>query len=243
MATLGTLVDGVRRNLQEISANAGNQSFYLTDNIKKWIGEAYRYYSMYMIEQAEGYFEAVGDLPLTASQETVDLTVLSPTYYKMSVLYKNTPTGRYPLRTSEKRFTATSFIDSTTSYYTEFTYKLRGRTTIVLDPVPTSDEIASSTTGLRAEYIYLPAFPANGTDDSFEFDSNFPDIYDPLIELWATLAALDSKDGTGALSDAATFRARKAELETRFLNNLQQSEDPDSVRYIGNDYSRRFDFN
>lgn len=236
MAQLGTMVTNVRRNLQELTANPGGQFFYSDANIKYFIGEAYRNYSLIMISMANGYFETVANVGITANDPTVSLSALAPTYFKLSVLRKNTPTGRFPLRSDEKRFTPTNRYGATSSSYTEFRYRFRGRDTIILDPVPTSTEAASDTTGLQVEYVYLPDFPVASSLDTFEFDLNFSPIFDPMIELYATIAMFDAKEGSGALSDLGVFRARLANLEQQFRDNLDQTEDPDSVQYIGLDY-------
>lgn len=237
MAILGTMVENVRRNLQEISPNAGNQSLYSSDNIRYAIGVSYKKYSLVMMQEGEGYFEATANLGLTGGVATVSLAGLTPTYFKLSVLRKNTPTGRFPLRSSEKRFTPIDTNGQSSSNYTEFKYRFIGRTTISLDPVPAGTEAATDTTGLQVEYIYLPTFPLATSLDTFEFDSNFSPIFDPLIEVDATLHMLDMKDGAGAMSDANTFRLLRSQLEEAFISNLKQTEDPDHVTYIGNDYS------
>lgn len=240
MSTLGEIVTLVRRELEEISPNPGNESLFYTPNIKAVIGQAYRYYSLIMIQQGEGYFESIANLPITAGNPEVLLGGLTPTYFKTSVLRKNTPTGKYPLRSSEKRFTPIDTTPGNTGPLSLYRYRFKGRTTIMLDPKPAVSEAPTDTSGLEIEYVYLPDFPGADTADSFEFDSNFSPIFEPLIVLWSVIASLEAKDGTGALSDIESFRGRLAKLEVSFLDNLVQTEDPDSVQYIGQTYGRNF---
>ena len=74
----------------------------------------------------------------------------------------------------------------------------------------------------------------------FEFDEDFNVIYEPMITLYATIAALESKDGMGGVSDIQSFRDRLSKWEFNFLDSLRTDETSDQVTYFGLDYSNPF---
>lgn len=231
MATLGTIVDNIRRNLGEITAN-----YYQDTDLKSFAGEAYKYYSMIMIEEGDGYYETTTNLALTANTATIDLSTLDPYFYHISVLERNTLNGTIPLIPSERRYKSNTSINTGVGDAYLPTYKLRSLN-LVLEPTPTVSEAASSTTGLKLDYVYIPTFPTSASADAFEFDSSFPTLYEPMIEIYATIAALEAKDAMGGVSDIESFRGRLAVWEEKFLNSLERKETPERVEYVGVDYS------
>jgi len=62
-------------------------------------------------------------------------------------------------------------------------------------------------------------------------------MWEPLIELYATIRALEGKDAIGGVSDVATFRETKDIYEKRLMDSLERDETPESVEQIGMDYS------
>jgi hypothetical protein len=121
------------------------------------------------------------------------------------------------------------------------TYRLQSLN-LVLEPTPQVTEAASSTTGLTLDYYYLPTFPDSSSADSFTFEAQFPTIYEPMIELYATIAALETKDGMGGVSDIQSFRDRRSKWEEAFGDSLTRSEFPDRVQYSGGNYSNNWPY-
>lgn len=234
MSTLATIRGNVRRNLQEVTAN-----FFTTSELNQGIGEAYRHYVMIMLSDGEGYFETTTNLGFTANVETVSLAGLTPPYFSLSALERRVSYGTEPMRRYERRYEAMSNLGVTSGDGYIPTYKFRGMN-LVLEPTPSSTEAGTSTTGLKLDYNYVPTFPEAGSADNFSFDDGFSIIYEPMIELYATIAALESKDGMGGVSDINSFRLRLKVWEDRFFNSLERDETPDSVDYIGNTYSNPF---
>ena len=230
MSTLGTLVDKVQRELQEASAN-----YFAEADIKQAIGDAYGDYSLLMINEGAGWFTTTSNLAITANQETVSLSSLSPPFFSLVMVEKNLSTGTQPLKPSQGRYSFKSNIGvgSGETYIPE--YYIRG-TNLVLFPIPTGAEAASSTTGLKAHYNYQPTLPTGGSADAFEFDSNFPVNWERLIVLYATNVVLRQKDQTGATSDTGAIDAELGKWEEMLYNSLERDETPEEVTYMGNCY-------
>lgn len=237
MSDLVTIRNNVRRNLGETTPN-----FYQNTELNQVIGEAYRHYSLRMIDEGEGYFETFVYLGFTALTEAVSISSLSPAFFSVSQLYRVLSNGSLvPLRQDDMRFMTNSSVLTGTGDTYQPRWKLRGMN-IILQPYPQSTEAAyvgapPATSGLKLDYNYIPTFPTSVSADNFTFDENFPIIFEPLIELYATIAALESKDGMGGVSDIQSFRTRLAQLEEVFESSLQRSEYPDKVQYIGTDFS------
>lgn len=234
MSQLSVIRGNVRANLGENSAR-----FFDNADLNRWIGEAYRHYSILMVENGEGYFQVSTNLGFTSGIATVSLAALSPAYFSIARLERNTATGTIPLKPSERRYekNSTVTVSSGDSYIP--TYRMQGLT-LILEPTPTSTETGTSTTGLKLDYNYLPTFPTSSSGDTFTFDTAFSTIYEPMIELYATIGALESKDGMGGVSDVNTFRARLEKWEQVFMDSLERYEAPDSVQYSGNDYRNTY---
>ncbi len=234
MATLGEMVANVRINLQE-----GTQQFFQDADLKYYLSEGFKRYALEMLEEGEGYFTVTGNLGFLAGNEAVALGALSPAFFSLSKLYRRVAEGLRQLQEDQGRYRDIINIGqgSGDAYLPD--YRLRGMN-LVLNPPPLETEAASSTTGLVAEYNYIPTFPTSASADAFTFDASFPTWYEPNVELWATIAALESKDGMGGVSDIQTFRNRLAILDQRFLDSLQRSESPDFVEYVGGNYSNPF---
>lgn len=230
MATLGELRANVRRNLGESTAQ-----FYTNAELNQTIGEAYRFFSMIMIEEGDGYFEVTTNLGFTANDPQVSLSALSPTFYHVSSLERNLSWGTIPLEKSERRYKANLVIGAGVGDSYIPTYKFQSNY-LILEPTPQTTEAASSTTGLKLDYVYMPTFPVFDSADSFEFDANFPILYEPMIELYATIAALESKDGMGGVSDINSFRGRLEKWQMQFISSLERSEYSERVEYMGGYY-------
>lgn len=230
MSQLGDLVARVTLELQDVAF-----TYFEEANIKQAIGDAYQYYTMLALDAGQGWFQTAVNLPITAGTETIALTSLTPTFYSVATLKKNMPTMRYPLASSVGRFTidVTLGVGSFESYIPE--YKVRGLN-LVLNPRPLTSEAAADTTGLRLEYNYVPTFPNATTVDTFEFDANFPTVFEPMIILMAAISVFEQKDGMGAVSDTNAFRLRLSKYEQSFMDSFERDEYPDKVSYIGYDY-------
>lgn len=230
MSTLATLEGNVRSILQELTAN-----FFTTAEIYRGISEAYKYYALIMLTKGEGYFETTDNLGFTAATETVSLSSLNPAFFSVSQLYRRTSYGLEPLYPSEERFEA-NFTNGTGTGNTYLPkYKLRG-SNLILQPAPLATEAASSTTGLKLDYNYIPTFPASDSASSFSFDANFPTIFEPMIEIWSAIYCMENKDGMGGISDISTHRNRLEKFESAFMDSLQRDETPQKVQYVGQNY-------
>lgn len=231
MSTLGAIRDNVRRNLGETTPR-----FYTNAELNQYIGEAYKKYSLKMLEDGSGYFQLQTQIGFTANQAYVDLSVLNPVFYNIARLERQTTTGTYPLKPSERRFTPNSTFYSGVADSYRPTYKIKGLL-LYLEPTPLSTEPSGSKTqGLLLDYNYVPTFPVYNSVDTFTFDPDFSVFFEPMIELYATIAAMEAKDAMGGVSDIQSFRNRLTLWEQDFDNSLERTEYPDSVQYIGNDY-------
>ncbi len=234
MSNLGQIRANVRINLGETT-----QRFYTQPELNAYISEAFKHYSVEENEQGEGMFGEKVLLPITANVETVDLGSLSKPFMSVIRLQKNVSTGTIPLIETPLRFTPSTYLS--VGYGDSYLPKwyLRGNK-IVLSPTPQNSETATLQQGLTLEYNYIPVFPTSVSPDSFVFDASFPTVYEPMIEIYATIAALETKDGMGGVSDIASFRERLAKWEKRFEDSLTRSEFPDQVQYMGVDYSNSY---
>lgn len=234
MSELGEMVANVRIHLGE-----GTQQFYEDADLKHFIGEGFRYYALKMIEEGEGYLMTTANLGFTAGSEVVSLASLSPAFLSCSRLSRRVSDGLRKLDESQNRNRDIINLGQGAGDSYLPTYRFRG-INLILEPAPLETEAASSTTGLLMEYNYIPTIPNSASADTFEFDSSFPTIFEANVELWAAIAALESKDAMGGVSDIQTLRNRLAKLDEAFFDALQRSESPDFVEYSGLDYSNPF---
>lgn len=231
MSTLGTIRANVRRNLGEATAR-----FYTNTDLNQFIGEAYGHYSLKMIEEGDGYFETTTYLDLVANTPTVSIASLTPPFLTISMLWRMTSTAQFPLFPKETRFVPVSTLYSAAGDAYRPTFKMQG-TNIILEPMPQASETGSATAGLKLDYNYIPTLPTASSADGFTFDSCFPVIHEPMIELYATIRAMEAKDGMGGVSDIATFRSTLAIKEQVFMDSLNRMETSDRVQYSGTDYT------
>jgi len=235
MANLGALVLNVRRHLQATNVIT-EVLLYDTGYLKQFIGEAYRHYAMRMINEGQGYFETSVDLAITALVPEIDLSALDPPFKSVSVLYKRRTLDLYPLQRNEKRYQAivNNGVGAFNAYLPD--WNLRDLNLILL-PTPRASEPITPTTGLKLEYNYIPVFPNFDSDDLFEFNAAFPTIFEPMIELYAAIAAMESKDAQGGVSDIESFRNRLAGWEQHFADSMARSDSAEQVPYSGLSYS------
>lgn len=230
MSDLLTIRTNVRRNLGEATAR-----FYTTTELNQFIGEAYRKYTLLMIQEGDGYFVDTNYFAIVANDPNIDLTTTDLPFFNVSQFWKVTSFGFNPLKQDEKRFSPNyTYVTGTGDQYMP-TWRLKGMN-LVLQPTPTFSEAITSTSGLKLDYSYLPDFPNADSDDDFEMDNNFSTVYEPLVELYATIAALESKDGMGGVSDIQSFRDRRVQWEQTFMDTLQREEQADTVSYQGMNY-------
>lgn len=232
MSTLLTIRGNVRRNLGD-----SDERYYTDAELNQYIGEAYRKYTILMIDEGDGYFETTTYLDLTLGTATISVAALTPVFYKIRLLSRVMTDGSTaPLRRDELR-NKISFKNTVTGNGYMPTYRMQGNN-VVLTPVPAVTETGSSTAGLKLDYYYIPEFPVSDSDDDFEFSSMFPTIYEPLIELEATIAAMEAKDAIGGVADISTFRSRRDEYKEGFVDSLDRDDNIESVTYKGVNYSR-----
>lgn len=236
MSELSALVADVARNLGD-----PNFTFYTEEEVKQGIGEAYRHYFQVMTDEGDGYFETTINLGFTSGDEEVDISILDPAFFHISQLERWVANGSIPLTPDQRRFGMNTTIGVGVADGYLPTYKLRGMN-IILEPTPAATETptavsGTSTAGLKLDYVYLPDFPDADSSDDFEFDNNFPTVYEPMLELYATIACMENKDAIGGVSDAATFRMRLEKWEQGFLGSLFRDETPEQATYIGFTYN------
>lgn len=223
---LGDMVENVARKLGDPLLQ-----FYTEEEIKQAIGESYRIYYMRLIREAEGFFETTTDLDIVSGVAEISLEGMDPPYKSISQVWRYVTNGVVPLEEQENRFNPvfTLAVGSGDSYIPQ--YKQQG-TNLVLYPPPG----ASETDAIKFDYVYIPDFPVSNSSDDFEFDENFPTVYETNVECRAALKALGTKDVTGGLSDPNSLIAELAELDKAFQESFENDEYPDSVQYKGNNY-------
>ncbi|OQA61430.1 MAG: hypothetical protein BWY41_00110 [Candidatus Atribacteria bacterium ADurb.Bin276] len=235
MSDLGTLVTQVRMNLQATNS-LGEDLLYNTEYIKLFISEAYKHYSMRMLNEGEGYFETSVNLAITAGVAEIDISGLLPKFKSVSVLYKRRTMDLYPLKRNEKRYQPiyNNGVGAFDAYLPD--YNLRNLN-IVLLPTPVVNEPAGPNSGLKLDYNYIPIFPGADEGNEFEFDPVFPIIFEPMIVLYATIAILETKDAMGGVSDIQSFRSRLEIWEQHFSESMARSDSAENVPYQGLSYS------
>jgi hypothetical protein len=226
--TLGELVT-------EISIIVGDKvvgEYFSPIEIKRAVGDAYRYYSMPLVMAGEGYFETTTNLNIVENQESISLASLTPSFWSVSVLWRKLSTGYQPLKKNEQRykFISTIGIGAGDTYIPE--YRHRG-TNLILTPAP----IAAATDGLKMDYVYIPTFPNQLSVDGFTFDVNFPTIFELNIKLRSAIKLLESKDAVGGVSDINTMKSELADADAYFQSTLTVNENPEAVEYQGLDYN------
>lgn len=226
MATLGDMAANVARKLGDPLFQ-----FFKAAEIKQAIGDSYRIYYMRLIREAEGFFETTQNLDIVSGESNISLTSLDQPFKGISQVWRYVTNGIIPLKQQENRFVSvyTLAVGTGDAYLPQ--YKQMG-TNLVLYPPPGSSE----TNALKFDYVYIPTFPTSSSDDSFEFDANFPTVYEINVEIRAALKCLETKDVTGGLSDQSTFREELAELDKAFQESFENDEYPDSVQYKGINY-------
>ena len=139
-STLVTIRDNIRRNLGDTNA-----TYYTNLELNQYIGEAYKKYSITMIEEGEGYFETACNLGFTAGSPLVSvngLELLDPSllpFYSISQLERWLSNGSsVPLVLNERRFKINTTIAVASGDAYRPRYKQRGMN-IVVEPTPTSD--------------------------------------------------------------------------------------------------------
>lgn len=235
MSTLGVIRGNVRRNLGETTPN-----FYTNAELNQFISEAYKKYTQVMIDEGDGWFVQTVGVGFTVNNPQVSTAALVPSFISVSRLEKVLSNGSTkPMRAAQRRFSINSNLNTGVgdAYIPDYLMQSRN---IILEPTPQYTEAASSTSGLKLDYNYLPTFPDALSADAFSFDAQYPITFEPLIELYATIAGLESKDGMGGVSDIQSFRNRLLQWEQTFTDSLERSEYPDSVSYVGNDYRSPF---
>lgn len=231
---LSVLEGNIRRNLSDPTGGV-NAPYYTSQEIKQYIGDAYKNYYKILVNEGEGYFETSTNISLVANQALYSLSALSPAFFSIHSLERVNSRGTFPLKEAERMFRPNySFgIPSGDGYYP--TYRLQSLN-LLIEPTPQFSE----SNALILKYYYLPTFPSASSLDSFQFDDNFSVAFETMIELYATIRALEGKDGVGGVSDMNTFRERLKDQEESFMKVLNRFDYPDDVQYSGQNYSTPF---
>ena len=236
MSTLGTMTTNVSRKLGDTT----DGQYYTVANIKRAIGDSYRFYVQRMAKLGEGYFETTTDLNLTADTETISLASLTPPFWFCSQLWRYVTNGQQPLERDEGRneMNITTGAGTGDSYLPK--YNFRG-TNLVLKPRPG----VSETTALKLDYVYIPTFPSSSSLDAFDFstgtsgitDTGFPVIYEANVELRALIKLMHEKEVTGAIVDWKTHKEDLAEMDEEMMDTLMRDEGVEYIEPNGVDYS------
>lgn len=235
MSTLVQIRGNVRINLGEQVPR-----FWQNYELNAHIGEAYKKYSTEMIEAGQGYFATEVNLPIISGQSLISVTTLTPPFFSFTRLERVTGNGTtIPLRPSERRFRTNSSLSVGSGSTYLPTYRKLG-TNIVIEPTPQFSEAASDSTGLLLGYNYVPTFPTSASADNFTFDADFPITYEAIIELYATIKALETRDGMGGVADIQSFRDRLQSQEQAFYDSLDGYEYPDRIEYSGQNYNNPY---
>lgn len=229
---LSAIRGNVRFNLSDLNTT---NPFWTNNELNYFIRLEYQKFYHLMVTEGEGYFETSVLLPLVANVPLISVAGLTPPFYDISALERNTTFGTVPLRPSERRFKPNYTLNSGVGQSYLPTYRMQGMN-IVLEPGPTVSEPAAPGLGLKFDYVYIPTYPVFNSPDNFQFDENFPVASEYLIELGATITALESKDGIGGVADIQTFRDAYATGTKNFIDSLSRFEYPDSVDYYGQNY-------
>ena len=231
--TLGTLTLDVSQKL----GDAVLGEYFADTEIKKNIGDAYRFYYLKLIQVGDGFFEVPMDIDLVQFQEAYDLSVLPAAkgllpFVHVAQLHRYITTGTIPLFKNEGRFRANIQVGSGVGDSYRPLWKLRGHN-LILMPYPQFAQPKA----LKLEYIYMPTFPDGSSANAFLFDDQFPDVYEHNVELRAGVKCLESKDATGGVSDIATFRAELEAADAAMMETLEREEQGDQVNYVGINYN------
>lgn len=225
------LIEGnVRRNLSD-SASL-NQPFFTSPEIRQYIGEAYKNYHHILVNEGEGYFETQTFISLVANQAAYPVTGLSPTFFSIHSIERKNSRGFFPLKERERIFRPNYSFGTTSGEGYFPNYRMQGMN-ILFEPTPQFSE----TDAMLLKYYYEPPFPNATSLDNFTFDSNFASSYEPMIELYATISALEAKDGIGGVSDINSFRERLKIQEDNFYKTINRFDYPDEVEFKGQNYS------
>lgn len=231
---LSVMRNNVRRNLSDLGANG---TFATDAELNQYIGEGYKRYYKIMIREGEGYFETKVGISLVANQSDYPMGALSPPFTSISALQRVTSFGLIPLKANERRFKTNYLLNSGVGQVYLPTYRMRGMNLVIEPPPSFSEPFIDNSSGLLLEYYYVPPFPVSNSSDGFVFDDNFNVVWEPMVELFATIRALEAKDAIGGVSDIATFRQTLKDEETAFIDSLDRFEYPDQVEYIGQNYT------
>ena len=227
-STLGQLV-------AEISIIVGDKvvgEYFPAAEIKRAVGDVYRYYAMPLVFAGTGYFETTTNLTITNGSDSISLASLTPKFWACSNLWRKISTGYKPMQMNEQRykFISTIGVGTGDTYIPDYHY--RG-TNLIIVPTP----IASITDGIKMDYVYIPDFPNQLSIDAYTFDVNFPDVFELNVKLRAAIKLLESKDATGGVSDMAMLVQELAQADDYFKSTLPKDENIDRVEYSGINYN------
>jgi len=219
----------------EVSIICGDKvvgEYFGAPEIKRAIGDVYRYYTMPLIFAGTGYFVTQTFLDIIAQQETIDLSVLTPKFWATSKLWRKLSTGYMPMHMNEQRykFMSTIGIGTGDTYIPDYHY--RGMN-LILSPIP----IAPMTAAIKMDYVYIPDFPNQTSADNYVFDINFPTVFELNVKLRTAIKLLETKDATGGVSDTGTLIQELAQADAYFQDTLPKDENIDRVEYSGINYN------
>lgn len=243
MSDLGTIVANCRIRLNEVT-----EKYFKDTELKLAIGSSYTKYTLDLIEHDCGYFKTTVYLGFEAYNEFIDLSGLDLPFYKTEILARIFPTGEQkPIIKQMKRYVSnwTSYVAGGFFMFDGYFEKGNG---IQLLPVPNFselpwDEVAGTyaTSGLRLDYYYLPEFPTAVSDDSFEFDPEFPAILENLITIDTCInVALMNKSLTGGEMGMQVWLDERSLWEERLAMYFKKNPGPSPIQPYGINYNNPY---
>lgn len=176
-----------------------------------------------MIESGEGDFcEEPETIDLVANQVSYNLaTLMSFSPIKVRMVERKYSTQWVVLRKWEKN---TGSIDSTGVGSGEFFPSYRfTNTKLTFNMIPNFSEDDT----VRIEGYKLPVEMSADADVP---NANFHEAYHNLLVLWATVAALETKEAVGTAVDKGPFAGRLQAMEEQFIASMNNRSDcPESV--------------
>lgn len=197
--TLQRLIRDARLLLNQPRAE---NSRWSDTELGEYINDAVKLYFLHINEMAEGQFDKVIDLDLTANTETVNLPA---DCFSIKVLYRKQNTVFQPL--AYRNNFIESYDSQTASGNTyEPSYYLRGEK-LVLRPIPGANETA----GLKLEYTAFPETLVVGGD---VLSSGISPIFKELVVLYSVYKAKVKDD---LVNGSNTRLAAQQLLDAQFV--------------------------
>jgi len=215
--TADDLLVNIRNMLNQ--PNATN-SFWTDEELLSYVNEAIRRYYVEVVQHAEGQFNVVTDLDITADTETV---ALPSDFFELRALYRKTSQGYdmlfYRNNLTEGYATTTA---SGGDLYNPY-YYFRGNS-LVLRPIPGFTQAD----GLRLEYVQFPETIVTGGDS---LTSQVSPIFKDLIETYAVYKAKQKESLVSGVNTGALAKDNLNDLFASFKEVIEgRSYSPTAIK-------------